>query len=301
MATIKNKKLALTLFCIVALYSTWGVVYLSIKFALESFPPVLLSSIRYMSAGSVFLLYSFFVKKDRVLPTKSQMSTIFFASLMMIVIGGAFLNTSGKYINSGTIALIMGSIPLWMVIVSWLLGYDKKPSLSVTVGLIGGFLGVGVLAVSTGVHGGSNAVMGIITLFISMAGWVAGSIYLKRKHSDMYMIKSLGYQMVTGGLVMFVVAFLIGEVSSFNVYDVTLKAFLSTLHLIFFGSIVGYTCYVWLLYNTPTHIAISYAYVEPIVAVIVGALFGGEAINQVTIFACVFIIISVFFVIRDKK
>lgn len=301
MATIKNKKLALTLFCIVALYSTWGVVYLSIKFALESFPPVLLSSIRYMSAGSVFLLYSFFVKKDRLLPTKSQMSTIFFASLMMIVIGGAFLNISGKYINSGTIALIMGSIPLWMVIVSWLLGYDKKPSLSVTIGLIGGFLGVGVLAVSTGVHGGSNAVMGIITLFISMAGWVAGSIFLKRKHSDMYMIKSLGFQMVTGGLVMFMLAFLIGEVNSFNVYDVTLKAFLSTLHLIFFGSIVGYTCYVWLLYNTPTHIAISYAYVEPIVAVIVGALFGGEAINQVTIFACIFIIISVFFVIRDKK
>ena len=301
MPLIKNKKLALTLFCLVALYSTWGVVYLSIKFALESFPPVLLSSIRYMSAGSVFLLYSFFVKKDRVLPTKSQISTIFFASLMMIVIGGAFLNISGRYINSGTIALIMGSIPLWMVIVSWLLGYDKKPSLSVTVGLIGGFLGVGVLAVSTGVHGGSNAVMGIITLFISMAGWVAGSIYLKRRHSDMYMIKSLGYQMVTGGLVMFVVAFLIGEVSSFNVYDVTLKAFLSTLHVIFFGSIVGYTCYVWLLYNTPTHIAISYAYVEPIVAVIVGALFGGEAINQVTIFACIFIIISVFFVIRDKK
>ena len=247
MPLIKNKKLALTLFCIVVLYSTWGVVYLSIKFALESFPPVLLSSIRYMSAGSVFLLYSFFVKKDRVLPTKSQISTIFFASLMMIVIGGAFLNISGRYINSGTIALIMGSIPLWMVIVSWLLGYDKKPSLSVTVGLIGGFLGVGVLAVSTGVHGGSNAVMGIITLFISMAGWVAGSIYLKRRHSDMYMIKSLGYQMVTGGLVMFVVAFLIGEVSSFNVYDVTLKAFLSTLQLMFFGSIVGYTGYVWLL------------------------------------------------------
>lgn len=301
MALVKNKKLALTLFCIVALYSTWGVVYLSIKFALESFPPVLLSSIRYMSAGSVFLLFSFFIKKDRVLPTKSQMSTIFFASLMMIVIGGAFLNISGKYINSGTIALIMGSIPLWMVIVSWLLGYDKKPSLSVVIGLIGGFLGVGVLAVSTGVQGGSNAMLGIFTLFISMAGWVAGSIFLKRRHSDMSMIKSLGYQMVTGGVVMFVLAFLIGELSSFNVYEVTLKAFLSTLHLIFFGSIVGYTCYVWLLYNTPTHIAISYAYVEPIVAVIVGALFGGEAINQVTIFACIFIIISVFFVIRDKK
>ena len=301
MALVKNRKFALTLFCIVALYSTWGVVYLSIKFALESFPPVLLSSIRYISAGSIFLLWSFFIKKDRVLPAKSQFITIFFASCMMIVIGGAFLNISGLYINSGTIALIMGSIPLWMVIVSWLIGYDKKPSASVFVGLIGGFIGVGVLAVSTGITGGSNAVLGIITIFISMAGWVAGSIFLKRRHSDMNMIKSLGYQMVTGGLVMFVISFLIGEWVDFYLSEVTLKAFLSTLHLIFFGSIVGYTCYVWLLYNTPTHIAISYAYAEPVVAVIVGALFGGEPINRITIFACVFIIISVFFVIIDKK
>ena len=158
-----------------------------------------------------------------------------------------------------------------------------------------------MLAVSTGITGGSNAVLGIITIFISMAGWVAGSIFLKRRHSDMNMIKSLGYQMVTGGLVMFVISFLIGEWVDFHLSEVTLKAFLSTLHLIFFGSIVGYTCYVWLLYNTPTHIAISYAYAEPVVAVIVGALFGSEPINRITIFACVFIIISVFFVIRDKK
>lgn len=263
MALIKNRKFALTLFCIAALYSTWGVVYLSIKFALVSFPPVLLSSIRYMSAGSIFLLWSFFIKKDRALPAKTQFITIFFASCMMIVIGGAFLNISGLYINSGTIALLMGSTPLWMVVVSWFLGYDKKPSASVFAGLIGGFIGVGVLAVSTGILGGSNAVLGIITIFISMAGWVAGSIFLKHRHSDMDMIKSLGFQMVTGGLIMFGISFLTGEWAGFDISEITLKAFLSTLHLIFFGSIIGYTCYVWLLYNTPTHIAISYAYAEP--------------------------------------
>ena len=301
MALIKNRKFALTLFCIAALYSTWGVVYLSIKFALVSFPPVLLSSIRYMSAGSIFLLWSFFIKKDRALPAKTQFITIFFASCMMIVIGGAFLNISGLYINSGTIALLMGSTPLWMVVVSWFLGYDKKPSASVFAGLIGGFIGVGVLAVSTGILGGSNAVLGIITIFISMAGWVAGSIFLKHRHSDMDMIKSLGFQMVTGGLIMFGISFLTGEWAGFDISEITLKAFLSTLHLIFFFSFIGYTCYVWLLYNTPTHIAISYAYAEPVVAVVVGALFGGEPINRITIFACVFIIISVFFVIRDKK
>ncbi len=301
MPHIKNKRLALIIVCIISLYSTWGVVYLSIKFGLESFPPVLLSSIRYISAGSVFLFYSYFIKKDKVLPTKSQFTTIFFASSLMIVIGGAFLNISGVYINSGTIALLMGSVPLWMVIISWLLGYDKRPSLTVFIGLTGGFLGVGVLAASTGISGGSGAVTGLITIFISMAGWIAGSIYLKRRHSNMSMIKSLGYQMVTGGIMMFIIALIIGEVSSFNIHEVTIKALLSTIHLIVFGSIVGYTCYIWLLYNTPTHIAISYAYVEPVVAVTVGALFGGEDINKITVFACLFIILSVFFVLQDKK
>lgn len=301
MTLIKNKKLALIVFCIVSLYSTWGVVYLSIKFALESFPPVLLSSIRYTFAGSIFLIWSFFIKKDRSMPDIEQFKVIFFSSMLMIVIGGAFLNISGKYINSGTIALMFGSIPLWMVLISWLKGYDKRPSLPVFIGLIGGFIGVGVLAISTGIFGGANALIGIITIFISMIGWIGGSIYLKRKHSDMYIIKSLGFQMLTGGLVMLVISFLIGELYQFNILEITLKAFLSTLHLIFFGSIIGYTCYLWLLYNTPTHIAISYAYAEPVVAVIVGALFGGETISKVTIFACVFIIISVFFVLQDKK
>lgn len=301
MALIKNKKLALLLFCIIALYSTWGVVYLSIKFALESFPPVMLSSIRYTSAGTIFLLYSFFIKKDRVLPTKSQFTTIFVASSMMIVLGGAFLNVSGLYINSGTIALILGSTPLWMVIFSWALGYDKRPSLTVSVGLLGGFIGVGVLAISTGISGGSNAVVGVVTTFISMAGWVAGSLYLKKRHSNMSMIKSLGFQMTVGGILMMFISIIIGEFNNFSVETITLKALLSAIHLVIFGSVVGYTCYIWLLYNTPTHIAISYAYVEPVVAVTVGALFGGESVTQITVFACIFIILSVFFVLRGKK
>lgn len=301
MRILDNKKFLLTLFCITALYSTWGIVYLTIRFSLESFPPVMLSAVRYISAGSVFLLWVYFIRKDRVLPTLQQMKTIFFASSLMIVIGGAFLNISGVYINSGTIALLMGSIPLWMVLASWVLGYDSKPSKSVFIGLIGGFAGVAVLAVSTGISGGENSILGVIAIFISIFGWIAGSIYLKRKHSDMSMIKSLGFQMVTGGLIMLILSYIIGEWSDFHISEVTLKPFLSTLHLIFFGSIVGYTCYVWLLYNTPTHIAISYAYVEPVVAVAAGAVFADEKISSITIFACIFIIISVFFVIQGNK
>lgn len=300
MLQIQNKKLAVTIFCLSALYLTWGVVYLSIKFALESFPPVLLSSIRYICAGMFILLWVFFVQKDFKLPNFHQLKIIFITSLCMIVIGGAFLNVSGMYINSGTVALLMGSFPLWMVIISWFLGYDKRPSLTVFTGLVGGFIGVIALAVSTGHTGGSNAVLGIIFLFISLFGWLIGSIYSKRHEFGMSMLKSLGFQMVIGGLVMFVLSVLIGEWSNFSFSQVTLKSFLSAVHLIFFGSIVGYTCYFWLLHNTPTHIAISYAYAEPVIAVIVGYLFGGEHIYPSTLFACTLIIISVFFVIKGK-
>ena len=239
-------------------------------------------------AGSIFL-------KHR----HSDMDMI--KSLGFQMVTGGLIMFGISFLTGEWAGFDISSTPLWMVVVSWFLGYDKKPSASVFAGLIGGFIGVGVLAVSTGILGGSNAVLGIITIFISMAGWVAGSIFLKHRHSDMDMIKSLGFQMVTGGLIMFGISFLTGEWAGFDISEITLKAFLSTLHLIFFGSIIGYTCYVWLLYNTPTHIAISYAYAEPVVAVVVGALFGGEPINRITIFACVFIIISVFFVIRDKK
>ncbi|MDE7168720.1 MAG: EamA family transporter [Mucispirillum sp.] len=298
MPLVADRKTGLTLFCLTALYMTWGMVYLSIRFALESFPPVMLSGIRYMSAGSIFLIWTFLVKKDKKLPSKKDIITSFVTSLFMIVISGAFLNISGVYIDSGTVALIMGSIPMWIVLVSWLKGYDKRPSFSVFIGLAGGFIGVAALAVSTGITGGKNSVLGIIAIFISIAGWVAGSLYVKGTHTDMPIIKSLGFQMTIGGVIMLLISALIGEWSSFHVEDVTLKSFLSGLHLIFFGSIVGYVCYIWLLYNTPTPIAISYAYAEPVVAVIAGAVFAGEKIGGVTVAACVLIIASVFFVIK---
>lgn len=301
MQLIKNKRLAIVLFAITALYLTWGVVYLTIRFSLESFPPIMLSAIRYTSAGFIFLMWSFFVKGDRKLPTKRQFKTLIVTSVFMIVIGGAALNISGQYINSGTIALIGGSIPLWVVVTSWALGFDTKPTKSVMFGLVGGFVGVAILAISTGISGGENTGIGIFAIFCSIAGWVAGSLYIKRKHSDMYIIKSLGYQMFIGGLIMFVLAYIVGEFNTFSWDQVTTKALLSTIHLIFFGSIIGYTCYIWLLYNTPTHIAISYAYVEPVVAVIVGYLFAGEAFTYITLISCIFIILSVFFVVRGNK
>lgn len=295
----RNKKLATTIFCLIALYTTWGMVYLSIRFALESIPPIMLSGTRYVCAGTCFLIWSYFIRGYKGLPSLNEIKIMAGASLGMVVISGAFLNLSETYVASGTVALILGATPLMMVIAGWLFAGDQKPNKPVVIGLAGGFLGIVILAFSVGI-GHSDSLIGVLCVFISMSGWVGGSLFSRKYHVPYPIEKALGFQMLMGGAAMLCISFLIGEYAEFNVADVTLKSFLSLLHLIFFGTLVGFTCYVWLLYNTPTPIAVSYAYAEPVVAVILGVIFAGEHFSTAMFFACLLIIISVFFVMRRK-
>lgn len=295
-----NRKLALTIFCLFALYTTWGMVYLSIRFALESIPPVMLSGGRYLCAGTCFLVWSYFVKGYKGLPTFRELQIMAGAALGMVVISGAFLNMSELYVASGTVALILGATPLMMVISGWLFAGDAKPGRSTFIGLAGGFAGIVILAFGIGFDQ-ENSLVGVLFVFISMSGWVGGSLFTRKYHVPYPIEKALGYQMVMGGVTMLTISFLSGEFADFSIAQVTLKSFLSFLHLIFFGTLIGFTCYVWLLYNTPIQIAVSYAYAEPVVAVILGVLFAGETFTPIMTVACALIILSVFFVMRIKK
>lgn len=295
-----NRKLALTIFCLFALYTTWGMVYLNIRFALESIPPVMLSGSRYLCAGTCFLIWSYFVKGYKGLPTFRELQIMAGGALGMVVISGAFLNMSELYIASGTVALILGATPLMMVISGWLFMGDAKPGKSTFIGLAGGFAGVVILALGIGI-GESNSLLGTFFVLISMSGWVGGSLFSRKYHVAFPIEKALGFQMVMGGATMIAISFLSGEFTDFTIAQVTLKSFVGFLNLVIFGTLVGFTCYVWLLYNTPIQIAVSYAYAEPVVAVILGILFAGEKFTSIMALACILIIISVFFVMRTKR
>lgn len=294
-----NRKLVLTVTCLFLLYSTWGTVYLSIRFALESFPPVMLSGMRYLCAGSVLLLWAFAVKKEGGVPSVRDFRVMAMSSFFMIVVSGALLNISEVYVSSGVTALMLGSIPLWMVVSGWLFGHDPRPSAGVFSGLAGGFAGIIMLGVSAGLQQSGSA-LGIFCALGSVFGWVAGSLYSKEHRLAVSMVKSLGFQMVMGGAFMLVFAGVTGEYDSFSFSGVSLKSWLSLVHLVVFGSLVGYTCYMWLLFNTPTPVAVSYAYVEPVLAAALGAVFASEPVTGFTAGACALIISSVFFVMKGK-
>lgn len=295
----RNRKLALTIFCLGALYATWGMVYLSIRFALETIPPVMLSGTRYVSAGVCFLIWSYVVKGYKGLPSFGEIKIMAAASLGMVVISGAFLNLSEVYVASGTVALILGATPLMMVLAGWLFAGDGKPSFQTMIGLAGGFTGIILLSFGIGL-GSNGSLFGVLFVFISMSGWVGGSLFSRKYHVAYPLEKALGFQMLMGGLCMLAISFFAGEFEGFLLSQVSLKSFLSLIHLIFFGTLVGFTCYVWLLYNTPTNVAVSYAYVEPVVALIMGVLFAGEKFTAPMFLACVLIITSVFFVMKTK-
>ena len=295
-----NSKLAKTIICLFALYTTWGMVYLGIKFALETIPPVMLSGTRYICAGICFLIWSYFIKNYKGVPNFNELKIMAGAALGMVVISGAFLNLSELYVASGTVALVLGATPLMMVAAGYLFAGDPKPGRKIIIGLIGGFGGIVILSLDIGFEK-SNSLIGVVYLFISMAGWVGGSLF-SRKYRVAYPIeKSLGFQMLMGGAIMLVISYFIGEFNGFSPYAVSLKSFLSLLHLIFFGTLIGFTCYVWLLYNTSTPIAASYAYAEPVVAIILGVIFAGEKFTPLMFMACTLIIVSVFFVMSQKR
>lgn len=294
-----NKKLVITIVCLFLLYSTWGTVYLFIRFALESFPPVMLSGMRYVCAGSALLIWSFFVKKERRIPTVHDFKVIFLCSFFMITLSGAMLNISEVYISSGVAALLLGSVPLWMVVSEWLSGHEERPSAAVMFGLAGGFIGIVMLGFSAGLEQSGSA-FGVFCAFCSVFGWVAGSLYSKNHRLSVPIIKSLGFQMITGGVLMLVFANFIGEYDEFSLSGVSFKSWFAFIHLVVFGSLIGYICYMWLLFNTPTPVAVSHAYVEPVVAVIIGAVFASEVITWGTVWACILIIFSVFFVMKGK-
>ncbi len=298
---MKNRRLVAIIGCCLALYLTWGMVYLTINFALESFPPVLLSAMRFTAAGSLLLGYSILVSKKFRLPKGiSEWRVVLWSSFFMIALSGMTLNIGSQYLSSGSVAILAGSLPVWMVVAGYVFRVDPRPSNMVIVGLVVGFAGVVLLVTSLG-HSASGSITGVLIIIASLWAWIAGSFYARERPIQLPIFVSLGMQMVVGGLFMFVVAFFIGEYEAFQLANVTPVAFLSYLHLVFFGSVVGYGCYYWLLMNTTTPIATSYAYAEPVVALSLGVILAGEKITSVTILSCALIIGAVFFVTRGKS
>ena len=262
-ATPTGGRIALAL---AAVYVIWGSTYLAIRFALEGgFPPFLLGGIRFLIAGSV--MYAFLRWRGSPAPTRPQWRNAAVMGVFLLVLGNGMVNLAEKTVSSGMTAVAVASAPLWMGVFAAMRG--QRPSGMEWVGLGIGFLGV--LWLNAGSSLAASPV-GLVALLVAAIAWSFGSIWSRGRDLPSPFMASAA-QMLCGGVAMCIVGAVAGE--RFHGMPSThgLAAFA---YLIVFGSIIGFSAYVWLLHHVRPALAGSYAYVNPAIAVALGAWLAGE-------------------------
>jgi drug/metabolite transporter (DMT)-like permease len=278
-------------------YVIWGSTFLAIRIGIESFPPLLLAGARHLTTG--LILYPLVRWKTGVKPTAAQWRISFITGVLLLFIGNGGVCIAERTVPSGVAALLVATVSLWMVLVDWLRPGGIRPVARVIVGLILGFGGLALLVGPKNL-GGSGRIdpLGVGILVFASFAWASGSVYSKHAGGlSGSPLLGVAMQSLSGGVALWVAGFLSGEVASFHPAAVTLRSWLAILYLIAFGSMVGYTAYIYILKkSTATRVA-TYALVNPVVALFLGWLFVGEAITVRTLIAAAVILTAVLLVI----
>ncbi len=286
---------------LLALYIVWGSTYLGIRFAVETIPPFLHAGIRFLVSGLILVLWR--KSAGDSLPSKIQWRDAGIVGLFLLLGGNGFVSLAEKTVPSGIAALIIGTVPLWLTLFEALRPGGIKPNWVTILGLIVGFGGIFLLVGPSDLNHLELAVepLGAGLLIAATIFWATGSIFSKTGNLPSSTLMSTGIQMLVGSLGLFIVSFFTGELIGFQFSQVSSLSWWGLIYLITFGSLIGFTSYVWLLQNAPISLVATYAYVNPIVAVILGSLFAAEALTPRIGIAAVVIIGSVLLINYSKK
>jgi drug/metabolite transporter (DMT)-like permease len=274
-----------------AVYIVWGSTYLAIKYAVQTIPPYLMAGARFFVSG--LILYAWARSRGSPKPTRREWRDSAIVGALLLCGGNGAVGWAEQRVPSGITALLVASVPLWMVLLDWLRPHGRRPHLIVALGLIIGLLGVAVLAVPGSTSSGGVDVAGAVMLLFGSISWAAGSIYSRHGAHPASAEMTTGLQMITGSAALFVVSLLAGEPSHFHPSAISGASLLGWTYLVTFGALVGFTAYVYLLRETTPAKATTYAYVNPVVAVMLGWAVAGEPISGRTIIAAAIIIASV--------
>jgi drug/metabolite transporter (DMT)-like permease len=271
-----------------SVYLIWGSTYLAIKFAIETIPPFLMAGVRFIISG--LILYGWARMKGAPRPTRIHWKSAAVVGVLLLLGGNGGVVWAEQRVASGVAALIVAIVPVWIALMEWKSPGGKKPGWQVSAGLLAGTLGLLLLASPGASLGAQVDLIGAAVLVFATLSWATGSI--KAKHSPLpeSPLLSTGMEMLMGGAALGLAGVLTGEVGQVNFAAMSNKSLLSLLYLTTFGSLVGFTAYIWLLrVGSPTRAA-TYAYVNPVVAVFLGWLLAGEAITPRTILATLVIV-----------
>ncbi|MEW6367301.1 MAG: EamA family transporter [Acidobacteriota bacterium] len=269
-----KKTLAMTVLAFLAVYVVWGSTYLAIRMGVRDFSPSALLALRFLVAGLVNLgVWCFFQRRLR--PTADEIKTAAIAGAVMLVGGTGVVAYAERTVNSSTTALIVAASPFWFALGDYLLA-GKSLSVRQIAGILIGFCGV-CLLLWPSIHGSSErGSPWALALPLASIAWVAAGLYTKRKAMPRSIFLGAGIEMIAGGLILLVLGAALGEYTVGSIAQVSNRTWAIVIYLALFGSCLAFTAYAWLLEHQPTHRVASYAYVNPVVAVLLGVLLDGD-------------------------
>ncbi len=289
-----------TLLAFAIIYFVWGSTYLAIRVGVQEVPPFLLAGVRFFVAGAV--LYAWMRARGTPSPSRREWAAILVPAVLIFALDYGLVFWAEQRVPSGVTAVIMATIPVFMALAEILLLRTQQLTLRLGFALLVGIAGVAVLVShSAGLGEGAVDPSGAIALVVGAVSWSVASILTRKLPLPQSKVMSSGAQMLSGGILLTLTAAVLGEFKSFHVQAVSMKAWFALIYLIVAGSIVAFTAYVWLIHHeSPTKVG-TYAYVNPVVAVLLGYFLGGEALGARTIVGTLFVLVSVVVITTTPK
>ncbi len=282
-------------------YVVWGSTYLAIREAIRTIPPFLMASTRFLVAGG--FLYLVAVRRgdreaDR--PGAAQWRAAAIVGGLLLLGGNGGVVWAEQHIPSGTTALLVATVPLWMVVIGRV-AFRERVRPQEMLGVLIGFGGVALLVVGSGTRSGRLNMAGVAAALVAPVSWALGSLYSRRAELPSRPLVSTAMQMLAGGVLLGIAGLVTGEVADVDPSRISLGSVVGLVYLIALGSLVAFSAYVWLLRNAPISLVGTYAYVNPVVAVFLGWAFLDEVIRGTTLLAGAVIVVAVALIVTAHR
>ncbi len=280
-------------------YVIWGSTYLGIRLAIETIPPFLMAGVRFVIAGGI--LYAFVMLRGARAPSRRQWVAASIIGALLLLGGNGAVVWAELRVPSGLVALLVATEPLCVVLIDWARPSGRRPRPGELIGLMLGFAGVVILVSPAALVGGGLQIdpLGAVVVLFAAVSWALGSIYSRHAPAHESAFLMTGMKMLTGGLLLLLAGTAAGEWSRLDIGAISARSWFALAYLIVFGALIAFTAYIWLLKNTTLARASTYAYVNPIVAVLLGWLLVSEPMNSRVVAAAAVIVAGAVIVVRS--